>query len=185
MKHSIFFLLLLLCSSGLLAQADIFKNGSLRPGFDMGVNSSENQQNYVSSAGDSMTIAFPEEQSWAAVFITVGKPARWGKTTRQTQLHQKDLSEYKSITLKMRGKNGGESVELGIKDSDDPDDGSECKQEFTLSSEWKTYILQISELAGNCDPGSPLDLTRIYVPLEFVYTNARAQTIFVKDIRYE
>lgn len=169
-----FFIATTLCLFTLVLQGqiDILKNGALFHGFDIGLATSSGIKGFVTIANDSMTIKFPANQAWAVVFITVSKPV----------MPEVTMSK---ITLVMKGQVGNEIVELGVKDSDDPDDGSECKLPIKLNTKWETYTIDLRTLQEFCEPGSPLKLSQIYIPIEFEYIGTRAQTIFIRSIQYE
>jgi hypothetical protein len=77
----------------------------------------------------------------------------------------------------MKGGNGGEQIEIGVKTNTQPDDGSETKVPVTLTSEWKTYSIALNRFEGT-------DLDKVYVACEFVFSGADAETIYVRNISY-
>jgi hypothetical protein len=89
----------------------------------------------------------------------------------------RDLSEFDTLTIEMKGRAGGEQLEIGIKTNTQPDDGSETKAPVKLTSDWHTYEFPISEFAGT-------DPRHLYVVAEFVFAGAEPRTVYFRDIRY-
>lgn len=148
----------------------IFQPGSLEPGYDMGVDSSGGLTDWVTVSGKEICMAYPSGQAWGAVFITIGKPTN---PPRPSQ----DLSEYKKLSIELRGADGGESILVGIKDNTQPNDGSETKYHVTnLTTGWTTVEIPLMEFTG-------ADLKRLYVVTEFVFENI-SETVCVRNIRY-
>jgi len=118
-----------------------------------------------------MKMAYPPGQSWGAVFITVGQP-------KDPPRPWKDYSSFRAISVDLRGEIGGESVEVGIKDSSDPDDGSETKILVPqLSTGWQTYEFPLSSF-------DTADLEKLYVVTEFVFAGPTSQTVYFRNVRY-
>ena len=64
--------------SGLNAQSpvdrEVLSGTKLAEGFDMGVNTSGGRTDWLTQEVGAMKMAYPAQQSWGAVFVTVGKP---------------------------------------------------------------------------------------------------------------
>lgn len=165
-------LFLLLCAPQAMAQSrDILAGSTLSQGFDMGVNSSGGRTNWLKNENGQMKMQYPADQSWGAVFITVGKP-------KQPPRPSKDFSAFDTLTVEMRGVSGGEQLEIGLKTNDQPDDGSETKLPVILTSEWKTYSFPLSKFGE-------IDLKRLYVVAEFVFSGTEAKTVLLRSVRYQ
>lgn len=150
---------------------NIFVDGSLSSGFDIGVDSSGNLHHWLYKNDGYMKMVYPSFQSWGTVFITVGKPV-------QPPRPYIDLSNYSTLCVDLKGKEGGESVAIGIKDNMDPDDGRETKIVVTnLSTSWETYIFQLSRFYT-------ADLAKIYVVIEFVFEGSQGQTVYFNNITF-
>jgi hypothetical protein len=122
--------------------------------------------------GDYMRMDYPGDQSWGAVFITVGPPTDPPHPGR-------DLSGYQTLSLELRGEVGGEFVWVGLKDNTDGDDGSETKIEVPdLTTDWQTITFPLSDFIT-------ADLTRLYVVTEFVFEQGTpAETVDFRRIQY-
>ncbi len=156
-------------------------------GFGMGVESSTHERSWVSYTprdGGYVELRYPSGPSWGAVFVTVGgdpapRAERRGKTVEpQPERCGMDLSMYRTLSVELNGKDGGEVVWLGLKGVRDPDDGSEIKRRVTLKAGWQTCRVPLSLFAG-------VDLRRVYVPIEFVFeSGVKAETIGFRNVRY-
>jgi hypothetical protein len=149
---------------------DVLVGAKLTPGFNMGVNSSEGKTNWLKNEGEQLRMSYPSDQSWGAVFITVGTP-------KQPPHPFRDLSAYDMITIEMKGGVGGERLEIGIKTNTQADDGSETKVPVRLTSGWKPYQFRLDKFEG-ADPD------KLYVVAEFVFSGSDATTVFARNISY-
>ena len=162
---------------GTRQQRDIFLNGQLSTYYDIGVDTSEERRDWLSEAEDGLEMAYPAQQEWGAVFFTVGVPV-------DPPRPWKDFSEFGSLVVDLKGAVGGETVRVGVKDYDDPDDGQEKTVTVSgLSTEWKTSSFPLTEFASSrfVAPGG---LERVYVPVEFVFDGPAAMTVYVRSVRY-
>ena len=149
-------------------QGHTIYDGRLNRGYDMGVASSGGQSGWVTNKDGYMRMAYPSGQSWGAVFITYGKPKGFPRPG-------KDFSGFGKLSVELRGANGGEVVEIGLKDNEDPDDGSEAKIPLTVTKEWKTYEIPLSKFFT-------ADLKNLYVITEFVFGYESA-TVDFKNVK--
>ena len=151
----------------------------LAPGYDIGVNTSGGLTKWIEikpplEAYDTSAIVmrYPGGQSWGAVFITEStQPPRLGV----------NFSRYHQLSVTLGGYVDGESVSIGIKDSNQPDDGSETKVSVSLPSlpkeGMKTFTFPLSQFTG-------ADLHKLYVVIEFVFAGGTPETVWVEDIQY-
>jgi hypothetical protein len=153
------------------AAGDVLSGVKLARGLDMGVDTSARRYDWVSptESKDAMRLAFPGDPAWGAVFITVGKP-------RDKDRPGADYSGFGNLEVDLRGENGDESVDIGIKDRKQPDDGSERKLNVRLTSTWKTYRLALQKFEG-------ADLKQLYVVCEVVFGEKPA-TVYLRSVRY-
>jgi hypothetical protein len=150
-------------------QRSVLTGAKLSPGFDMGVDTFHQMRDWVTPSGDGFKLAYPPGNDWGALFITVGKPKPMPRPGR-------DLSAYRALVVEMKGEKGGEQVDVGVKDSSQPDDGSETKISLKLTAEWQTYEIALTRFAG-------ADLTRIYVPAEIVF-DEHPKTVYLRKVQY-
>lgn len=147
----------------------VFMNGRLGSGLNMGVNTSGGFTNWV-VVSNNISMKYPGQQSWGSVFITVGESTQPPRPAR-------DYSKYSKILLEMKGEKGGETVLIGLKDKDDPDDGSESKLRLNLTNDWGVYELKIAENFVTAN------LKKLYVVTEFVF-ETKPQSIYVRKIQF-
>ena len=122
-----------------------------------------------------LTLAYPPTQTWGSMSITFGQPVPPGKRPSI------DLSGYGSLVLDMRLAPGRSTqpgcIRLGIKDSTQPDNGSETTvQECLNSSAWSTIKVPLTKF-------DRADLTRLYVVFEVVFSKVIGP-IQLSNIRY-
>ncbi|MCP4536168.1 MAG: hypothetical protein GY832_03390 [Chloroflexi bacterium] len=141
-------------------------------GYDMGVNTSDGLTGWVADMGGYIRMDYPSGQDWGAVFIT------WGEPTGRPRPYV-DLSNYRTLSLELRGEVGGEMVWIGLKDNTDPDNGSETKFLVdNLTTEWQTFTFRLSDF-------KTAKLTKLYVVTEFVFgPNTPTETVYFRNIRY-
>lgn len=148
----------------------IYVGQTLSPGYDMGVNSSGNKTNWLSDSLGYMKMVYPAGQNFGAVFITVGVPKDPPRPFRNFLM-------YRSITLEMKGARGRETVDIGIKDNTDPDNGQETKITVTLTNHWQVYEILLNRFVS-------ADLSHLYVPIEFVFVGNQSKIVYFKNINY-
>jgi hypothetical protein len=148
----------------------VLAGSALSPGFDMGVNSSGGNTRWLTNEGQDMKMSYPAGASWGAVFITIGKP-------KDPPRPSQDFAAFDTLLVEMKGQSGGEELDVGLKTSDQPDDGSETKLPLRLTSEWHTYTFPLKEFRGT-------DLRKLYVVAEFVFSGANAQTVYLRNVQF-
>jgi len=150
----------------------IYYGTVLAAGYDLGVNTSGGQTNWVSDHNGYMCLGYPPNQTWGAVFITFGTPKPPPRPGR-------DLSAYQTLSLDLKGSTGGESVRVALKDNTDPDNGSEAKVLISnLTTSWQTYKIPLTSF-------STADLTRLYMVTGFIFENGTpAETVCFRNVRY-
>jgi hypothetical protein len=144
-------------------------NGSLSPGFDMGINSSGGKVDWATVKNNEICLNYPSGQKWGTLFITVGKP-------RDTGRSGKDISSFKKLAFEIKGTVGKESVLVAIKDASDPDNAKETRIPISLTTTYKKFEFPLSRF-------KTADLKTIYVPLELVFAEKPAN-ICVRQIQY-
>jgi hypothetical protein len=156
--------------TGQQVRSNVLVGGKLTSGFDMGVASSEGRANWVTNDGAHFRLSYPSDQTWGAVFITVGKP-------RQPPRPFRDLSAFDVLALELKGGQGGETVDIGIKSNTQPDDGSETKIPVKLTADWQVYDLPLARFTG-------VELDKLYIVAELVFSGSEASTVFVRNVSY-
>lgn len=163
----------------------VLVNGNPGPGtdFGIGIDDSSHHRHWLKKADDSLKIEYPGNLDWAALFITVDGPAV------EPPRPSKDFSKYAKLAVEMKGETGAECVKVGIKDNDDPDDGTEPKKDVEVSKEWKVYKFDVSEFAErHTSSRSPLDMGKLYVVTELVFPcgpdKNEGQTVYVRNIKF-
>jgi uncharacterized protein (TIGR03437 family) len=160
-------------NSPLLAQnvveRQIFDGVKLASGEDLGVNSSENRTDWLSPDSGALKMSYPSGQAWGAVFITVGKPTDPPRPSV-------DLTAYTTLLVEVRG-DSGSTLEIGIKDAQQPDDGNEQKVIVPVFSSYRTYAIPLSKF-------NKANLKSVYTLTEFVFSGSQAQTVWFRNIKY-
>jgi len=168
------FVLLFVSNLSLMGQCtsakDVLVGTTLSSGFDMGVNSSGGRTDWLINEVTQFRMAYPAGQLWGAVFVTVGRPVDPPRPSM-------DFSAYQTLLIEMRGEKGGEEVDIGIKDSTQPDNGTETKIRVALSVNWRIYAFPLSKFTG-------ADLKKLYALTEFVFDGTAAKAVFFRTIRY-
>lgn len=153
-----------------IGDPDVYVDGALAPFFDIGVASSGGVNNWLSADDGQLNIDYPAGQSWGSVFLFVS-------TTDLKEKHTKDYSTYRKIVLELKGAEGNEGLEFGLKDSADPDDGSEQTVLLTLDSEWQQYEFDLSDF-------STADLSDLYIVGLFTFKGGEPVSISVRNIQF-
>jgi len=147
-----------------------FEYGSFGDNMHLGVGTSGGKTDWVKVANGEISMTYPYGENWGAVFITVGEA-----TSQMERREYKNLSCYSFLVVELKGEEG-KTVQIGIKDRQDPDNGSESKYTLTLKKDWNTYEIPLSVFRT-------ADLTHLYVVTEFVFSN-NAQTLHVRKIQF-
>jgi len=159
-----------------LQDLDVLLGTALASGLDIGINTSGGLTNWLTpeppppSPGD-LKMVCPGGQQWCAMFITKGTAIA---TYPRPSI---DVSGYKTLTLVIEG-DPGTTIQVGIKDATQPDNGTETKVTLQVNATWTTFTIPLSSFTG-------ADLTHIYVPCEFVFPGgSQPQTLKVQSIIY-
>ncbi|GAB5526315.1 MAG: hypothetical protein Roseis2KO_41870 [Roseivirga sp.] len=106
---------------------------------------------------------------WGVFYYYVGSGSVEDLATR-------DFSSYDTLRLELKGKLGGEKVQISIKDETNPTDGSESKVPLTLTNEWKVYNIPLSKFEGT-------NLKKLFMPAAIIF-QGEPVTASVKNIEY-
>ena len=121
------------------------------------------------STSDGIHIAYVGGAEWAALWL-----AAIGLTERRNSL---DFSGFDRLRLELKGDRDGDTVLVHLKDKDDPDDGSQTDIELQLTTDWKTFDLDLASFE-NADPAS------LHIALGFVFVGADPQTFWIRNAHY-
>ena len=90
-----------------------------------------------------------------------------------------DLTAFTKLHLELKGDQGGEVLMVHVKDADYPDDRAPIGVELTLSREWQSYEIDLTEFAPN-------DFSRLHVVLGFLHLRAENPAAFsVRNAHYQ
>ncbi|GIH10342.1 hypothetical protein Rhe02_84090 [Rhizocola hellebori] len=141
--------------------------------YEIGLATSGSVSGWLRRESGALRMDYPAGQEWGSAFVTVGDLAAPGSRKGQ------NLTHCHTLRIDMRSATPGVSVAVGIKDINDPDDGSETKITVTPIGSWKSYSFSLGGFAT-------ADRSAVYVLAEFVFgTSTAVQTVFVRNIRYQ
>jgi uncharacterized protein (TIGR03437 family) len=185
-----FYPLLLLAQNP--AEFDVLLGTSLASGLDLGINTSGGLTNWLTpqppppTLGD-LSMVCPGGQLWCAMFITDGPAV---STYPRLGI---DVSGYKTMIVEIEG-DAGTTIQIGIKDATQPDDGTETKVTLPVTSNWTAFAIPLSSFLTPVPahtynnvlyPTHVVDLTKIYVPSELVFAGGpQPQAVKVRTILY-
>jgi hypothetical protein len=149
----------------------VSETGQLGDGLDLQYDTNRERRDWVTRQ-DGYLCVYPSGQLWGFVGVIVppGGPIGSRKSL--------DLSAYKTLEVDMKGAAGNEEVSVGIKDSTDPDNGTEVKKTERLTTEWKTYRYDLATTFTTAD------LKRVYLLIELVFDGANGRTVSFRNVRY-
>jgi hypothetical protein len=142
-------------------------------GFGLGAELHPGGCEWVAVEEGALRMAYPAGQDWGAVFITVGgDPVPFPRPCQ-------DLSTYGELVVELEGEVGGEVLSIGIKDNTDPDVENKARTTWTLGSSLTTCVLNLRD-----EKFESVDLSRIYVAVEFIFENPQPRTVLVRNVYY-
>ena len=163
-----------------LADGAVFVDGSLHEGYGLGLDTDLQRRNWLACGGNGCEgccrMALPSGQMWGAVFITFGPPIEPPRPAL-------DVRTFSGLAFELRAESEGQSVQVGVKDACDPDDGTETKLAIdAIPTTWTSYEFSLDQFAG-------ADLSALYVVLEFVFDANEGgtepeQTTFFRNVRF-
>ncbi|MDR3272391.1 MAG: hypothetical protein LBT29_02745 [Flavobacteriaceae bacterium] len=150
---------------------DIFANGKLGQGLELGVDTDTQKRDWVGKVGSDgvLCMSYPKGQNWGVVFISVGKAE-----SSFDKRKWKNCNGYSKLVVELKG-NPGDEIEIGLKDNDDPDNGIETKIPIALKGEWETVEIELKEF-------KTAYLKQLYILTEFVF--AEKANICIKRIQF-
>lgn len=149
---------------------DIYMNGPAA-GFVVGLDTSGHQHQWLTTSNGSLVLTYPANQQWGAMFISIGPPAPPGHRPSV------DLSAYRSLVVDLRAAVDGQCVRIGIKDKNQPDDGSETTVQQCLNAGWSTITFPLATFTH-------ADLSHLYIVFEVLFQGPSSATLEVRNVRY-
>jgi hypothetical protein len=96
---------------------------------------------YLRLTGDALEVVYGGDQPWAFLYLEIGPiDIDFGR-------YSKDFSAYDRLAIDLRRAGECASVNLILKDVDDPDDGTESRVRVEPTSDWKTWVIDLDEFA--------------------------------------
>lgn len=149
---------------------DVYVNGPAS-GFVVGLDTSGHQHQWLSTSDGSLVLTYPANQQWGAMSISVGPPAPPGHRPSI------DVSAYRSLVVDLGATVDGQCVRIGIKDKNQPDDGSETTVQQCLNAGWSTITLPL-------DAFTHADLSHLYIVFEVLFQGSSSVTLEIRNVRY-
>jgi exo-beta-1,3-glucanase (GH17 family) len=152
----------------------VLQEGVLSCGYGLGVATADPPLvNWVESHGNFLRFAYAGQRNWASAFFTVGNsPPRGGR------LLTTDLLGKTYLGVELRGKNGGEVCEIGVRPvTAGPYDRSLALNRFELSTDWKWVLIPLSSVSAE-------NLSQIHVVASLEFASPTPSTIDVRAIRF-
>ena len=140
---------------------------TLMQGFDIGVDDSKQRRNWLIDMGGFMRLEYPGDLEWGCVFIVVAM-------VPFTDLSE-DFSKYKSFSIELRGKHGGEEVGITIEDNEKQSYWTEFISK--LGTDWKTYEISLDKFLD-------VDLRNLRVVFKIKVSGHEPQTIDFRNLKY-
>jgi hypothetical protein len=163
--------------SGILftfGDADIISlliNGEVPTGFDVRFAASDLFGEHIYKEEDYLVMEYPANSfEWASSYFAVN--------ALNGRVDEMDFSTYSKVVIEMRGASGDEVFDIGMKDINDPPDGTESKIKVELTAEWKVFEFETKQFVT-------ADMDRIMVPLGFVFEGPIGRKIHVKSVQFK
>jgi prefoldin subunit 5 len=146
-------------------------DGEVPTGFDLRYAASGLFPNYIEQQKGYVAIKYPPNKyKWASAYFYVN--ALYGR------VNEMDFTAYSKVMIEMKGEAGGETFEIGMKDINDPPDGSESKIKVELTKQWKLYEFETKRF-------ETADMTKIMVPLSFVFEGPEGKNIHIRSVQFK
>ncbi|MGH2493216.1 MAG: glycosyl hydrolase family 17 protein [Ktedonobacteraceae bacterium] len=149
---------------------DVYVNG-LASGFVVGLDTSGHQHQWLTTNNGTLVLTYPANQQWGALFISVGPSVPLGHRPSI------DLSAYRSLVVDLRAAVDEQCVRIGVKDKNQPDNGSETTVRQCLTTRWSTITLPLDAFTG-------ADLSHLYIVFEVLFQGLASATLDMRNIRY-
>lgn len=148
----------------------VYAGKTLASNYNLGIDTSAGLTNWVTDMGGYMCMNYPDGQDWGALFITYGPPQPPGNRPGQ------NLTEFDRLYFELKGETTNQTLQVGIKDNTDPDNGIETKFTITPPENWQGYSFRLSDFI-TADPSN------LYVVIEFILGNTKTDICF-RNVMY-
>ena len=129
-----------------------------------------NRQGGFDSEQHAFVVKYAGGQPWAFIYARTGSI---GPTEARQGL---DFSAYRQIQLELKRTGACPSLQVVLKDAEDPDDGTERKVRLQPEAEWTTHTIDLDEFAD-------ADLTQLHVVAGFLFEQEPCH-LAIRDVRY-
>jgi len=144
--------------------------GQLVGDYDLQVNTDRGRTEWLTLGSDGLQAAYPPGQVWGFIGCVVRGNSTLGSRSGV------DLRGYRSLQLQIKATSNVD-VQVGLKDTTDPDSGVESRQSVAVTTSWQTKSFNLGDF-------TTADLSRIYMLFEVVFAGSNAQTVNVRDVRF-
>jgi hypothetical protein len=144
--------------------------GQLVGDYDLLVNTDRGRTEWLTLASDGLQAAYPSGQVWGFIGCVVRGNSTLGSRSGV------DLGGYRSLQLQIKATSNVD-VQVGLKDTTDPDTGVESRRSVSVTTSWQTVSFNLTDF-------STADLSRIYMLFEVVFAGSNAQTVVLRDVRF-
>jgi hypothetical protein len=153
-----------------MTHADSLVRGTIGSSLDAIYRDYSVRLKYPEQREDHLHVHYPGGATdWAVLFFSV----RGSSNKRPSQ----DFSMYDKLVLELKGDAGGETIDVNLKDRDDPDDGTQTNIELQLTDQWKRYEINLADF-------KTADLKKLHVVPAFLF-DTEPQSFSVRTIRFQ
>lgn len=151
----------------------VLKDGKLSCGYGLGIaTAAPLVVGWVEEHPGFLRFSYPGRRDWGSVFITVGNPPPSGGQRLIT-----DLIDRSYLALEMRGGDGGEYCDVGVRSLlTSPHKPSLALTRFELSHDWAWYYVPLNSIPF-------ADIIRMHVVTSIEFLGPGSRTIEVRNIR--
>ncbi|MCE7986309.1 MAG: SH3 domain-containing protein [Caldilinea sp. CFX5] len=146
-------------------------DGKLGARLELNIDNEKHEHGWIKDVEGTLRADFLAGQKWAVIYITVGPPQP--EAERRQSIN---LSACHTLSVDLRAGQGNVTVNVGMKDTKDPDDGSETQIPLALTTAWQSYQVPLAKFVS-------AELRQIYLPFEVVYTGSTAVSVFLDNVR--
>jgi hypothetical protein len=156
--------------------AKVLENGSMNESFYIaGFSQSAELEDFRHVYRDNALEIRFKEMDWGVTYIT---PTSDITPISEDSLRKptRDYSKFTSLRVEARTMTPGKEMIIVIKDSEDPDDGSETRFPLALALEWQTFDIPLTEF-------KTADLSHLNLVVGFLFLGEE-QTVQIRTVEY-